>query len=162
MVDLALPHHQQGQHVTNTSSTALSKNSADGDSIIEYHTNRDAGCDGTNNDQAMAPNTSNVGKSAVHNHAFRTPAERSVSKLPFSTPQNTAVPSTPVLTSSRAAATATVCVVGTRDSVESARMLLSVILHYMEREREMQKSDGVVQKRLMVRARHVYKVEVCL
>lgn len=45
---------------------------------------------------------------------------------------------------------AAVRVVGPRTAVESAKVLLKVILEYMDKEREMQESGAVVRQRLQV------------
>lgn len=41
-------------------------------------------------------------------------------------------------------------VVGPRATVESARMLLGVVLEYMDQEREMREGDAAVRERLLV------------
>ena len=48
-------------------------------------------------------------------------------------------------------AAATVCVVGTRAAVDSAGVLLGVILDYMRRERKIQEGGVAVRERLLVR-----------
>ena len=48
---------------------------------------------------------------------------------------------------------AEVCFIGTRAAVDSASALLGVVLDYMDREKELQKGDVAVRKRLMVRPR---------
>ena len=50
-------------------------------------------------------------------------------------------------------AAATICVVGTRAAVDSAGVLLGVVLDYMRREREMQEGGIAVRERLLVRLR---------
>lgn len=51
-------------------------------------------------------------------------------------------------------ATPAVRLIGPRATIDSARMLLGVILEYVDKEREMRESDTVVRERLLVRNRH--------
>ena len=51
----------------------------------------------------------------------------------------------------KAAAGAAVHVIGPSPTVDSARLLLSVVLEYMDREREMREGDAAVREKLQVR-----------
>lgn len=41
-------------------------------------------------------------------------------------------------------------VIGPRPTVDSARLLLGVVLEYMDRERELREGDSVVREKLLV------------